>query len=248
MVNRITTRILIFLLTLFSFSFSVYGQEVEIQSSGQIKNVKDPVDLQDAATKAYVDNTLMSFGISVGPAGMQGLLDAGYSPLEIINQGADTSDFIGLNYAGGIIFYIKSDGRGLVSATSLQSTGAEWGCFGLYIRGAQGFTIGTGLQNTIDIEAGCIGSGTAAAMCANLIFNGFDDWFLPSKDELNEMYTKIGQGASAPNTNIAKFDDFPYWSSTQYNINAAYYQNFLNSNQGPENKFVPYRVRAIRAF
>jgi len=44
----------IFILS-FLACFELHGQEVEIQGSGQIKNVKDPVDPQDAATKAYVD-------------------------------------------------------------------------------------------------------------------------------------------------------------------------------------------------
>ena len=67
MIHGTTARILIFLLTLFSFCLSMYGQEVEIQSSGQIKNVKDPVDPQDAATKNYVDQMseiLLNAGIN----------------------------------------------------------------------------------------------------------------------------------------------------------------------------------------
>lgn len=67
MLYRTTPRILVFLVFLFPFCFSVYAQEVEIQSSGQIKNVKDPVDPQDAATKAYVDQMseiLLSAGIN----------------------------------------------------------------------------------------------------------------------------------------------------------------------------------------
>jgi len=215
-----------------------------------VENVADPQFAQDAATKAYVDNLLLSFGVSIGPSGIQGLLNSGYSPATILSNGAALTDFIGLNHAGGIIFYMEpsGNGTGLVSAASDQSTGAEWGCFGTPITGADGTIIGTGNQNTIDIEAGCTTSSTAADICANLSLNGFTDWFLPSKDELNEMYTKIGQAAAAPNTNIGNFADSFYWSSSEFDANLAWEQDFDDGVQGNGFKYLNDHVRAIRAF
>jgi hypothetical protein len=75
---------------------------------------------------------------------------------------------IGDYYEGGIVFHLDGNGGGLIAAPSDQSTGAEWGCYGTPISGADGTAIGTGNQNTTDIEAGCTTPGTAADLCANL--------------------------------------------------------------------------------
>ena len=146
---------------------------------------------------------------------------------------------IGDSYQGGIIFYLDGLGGGLIATPSGQFT-AQWGCYETLI-GGTGSAIGTGNQNTINIEAGCTTAGTAADICANLTLGGYSDWFLPSKDELNQMYSY--------NVVIGGFANYSYWSSTEVDNFIAWKQGFYSGGyQDYSGKNGTYYVRAIRAF
>ena len=152
----------------------------------------------------------------------------------------DRSFVIGQSYGGGIIFYIDGTGQhGLISAATDQSAGAGWGCEGTPIAGTS-TAIGTGQANTTAIVNGCALGGIAARICDNLILNGYNDWFLPSKDELNQMYIQRAI--------IGGLIGDIYWSSTQYNDNNAWLQGFINGTQTFAGKDWTHYVRAIRAF
>jgi len=126
---------------------------------------------------------------------------------------------------------------------------SEWGCYGTYINGADGTAIGMGAQNTIDIEAGCTTSGTAADICTNFTLGGYSHWFLPSKDELNEMYLNIGQGNVLSLGNVGGFAASWYWSSSEWDISHAWRQDFGNNgHQDQQHRSHTFYVRAIRAF
>jgi len=148
--------------------------------------------------------------------------------------------------AVGLIFYVKEGGYSdgwmyLEAAPSDQSEGT-WGCSGTLISGADGTAVGTGEQNTIDIENGCTTAGTAADICANLSLGGETDWFLPSKDELNLMYENLKVFG------VGGFVNGYYWSSSELDAGAAWDQYFTNSTQDYGNKDGNERVRAVRAF
>ena len=148
--------------------------------------------------------------------------------------------YIGISYGGGIVFYIDGTGQhGLISAINDQGT-AQWGCYGTLI-GCSSLAIGTGQANTTAIVNGCSTAGIAARVCDDLVLNGYSDWFLPSKDELNQMYLQ--------KTVIVSFANCYYWCSSEDMANWAYSQYPGNGNQNATVKYVDtYYVRAIRAF
>jgi len=153
---------------------------------------------------------------------------------------SSASFYIGQNYCGGIIFYIDGTGQhGLIAAPSDQSSGRQWGCKGTLIGGTS-TAIGTGQANTTAIVNGCSDGNIAARVCDELVLNGYSDWFLPSSDELNQMYLQ--------KIVIGGFSGYFYWSSSEYSDSSAWNQYFWNGSQNDPWKTGEYCVRAIRAF
>ena len=165
---------------------------------------------------------------------------------------------VGDFYGGGVVYYILQSGdagyidgetHGLICAVRDYVSLVTWGCQGTLITGADGSGIGSGAQNTIDIVAGCTDYETAAEICASLTLNGYDDWFLPSKDELNLIYqnrTTINSAAQV-NSGLA-LTTGTYWSSTEYSSDVAWGQSFFDGGQDFCNKGSQHCVRAVRAF
>ena len=150
--------------------------------------------------------------------------------------------------AGGIVFYDKGfeqDGwRYLSVAPAEYEFNAQWSYRYDYIEGTS-TDIGTGKQNTqliVDFSNQNGENDSAAQLCLNLKVGNYSDWFLPSKDELNEMY-KLKD-------TIGGFQDSWYWSSSQNDDDyiCAWNQFFKNGAQPSYFKEDTGRVRAVRAF
>ena len=168
---------------------------------------------------------------------------------------------------GGYVFYDKgddSDGwRYLEAAPASSEFDAQWGVdrimdddenwVWIHFSGTQ-TAIGTGNANTQIINATLrqIGkTGYAAQMCSALNINGFNDWFLPSLDELNLMYENLhkkGSGDFGKGTNSFEWLNWSYWSSSCTGGDASWTYDFYNGSQGEYEKNDTRRVRAIRAF
>jgi len=148
---------------------------------------------------------------------------------------------IGSSMLGGIVFYIDGTGQhGLVCAPSDQGT-FPWGCYGTDISGTS-IALGTGMANTLAIVNGCSQRPIASSVCNDLALNGYDDWYLPSMNELSLMYQNLRT------QNLGHFSNVYYWSSSQVSSGYAWAVNFTSGVLSDFNKSSSYRVRAVRAF
>jgi archaellum component FlaG (FlaF/FlaG flagellin family) len=154
--------------------------------------------------------------------------------------------------AGGKIFYDAGaviNGWRYLEAAPTDFTSVQWGAYNTDIAGTQ-LSIGSGKNNTqlIVTQLNKLGeTGRAAQLCANLNTGGFNDWFLPSRDELNLMYTNL------KTKGLGNFSNSFYWSSSQketfwYDSCVKRFSNGSDGVLGDGNRDNIYSVRAIRAF
>lgn len=158
---------------------------------------------------------------------------------------------VGQSYQGGKIAYILQAGdpcyiagqiHGLIAAPPSQSTNTNAPWSNSLTNIGTSTALGSGNTNTIAIVTNQGSGSYAAKLCYDLVYNGYSDWYLPSKDELNKLYI---------NRSILDIDvSLTYWSSSEYTTsNYAWNQSFSSGLQFPYNvKYSSFRVRAVRSF
>jgi hypothetical protein len=145
-------------------------------------------------------------------------LNNGVSPLDIVaNVGPES--LYGLEYKGGYIFHFDENDGGLIVATDYSQIGnVAWGdTFQL----DTSIEIGSGDFNTQQIVEGNLNDNSSNGfehgndnyvfkIVSDLEFNGFNDWFVPSRDSMAAIYINVHSlGFGNFNQNII------YWSSTK---------------------------------
>jgi len=167
----------------------------------------------------------------------------------VTQENVPTANIRDTGPAGGIIFYDKGNNSGgwryLEAAPVEAETTAVFSVRNTRVENTQE-GVGNGRRNTqliselYDRTAG--EWDTAAQYCDELVFNGFNDWFLPSKDELDFMYGNLKR------RNLGDFKNDRYWSSSMY-LNEVYWQNFrdgtINNTYNLNNQFYVRPIRQV---
>jgi len=126
------------------------------------------------------------------------------------------------------------------------------------VPGAHDISLGAGLENSLLVvrQTGNAPSNSAAAYAAAYERNGYDDWYLPSADALNELckYARAlpaGTFDDMCDENGSLRDGFSagtYWSSSEASESSAWLQNLEVGNSIQGFKDQKYIARPIRSF
>ena len=158
--------------------------------------------------------------------------------------------------AGGEIFYDKgfySDGwRYLEVAPRDLDEIYSFGVYGKstvsYEKREEYYAVGKGKENTNRLAQYSTSDNNeefAAKACYEYEIDvdgiTYNDWFLPSKDELDLMYSNLYQKG------LGNFKASLYWSSSEYDY-LSWCQNYSTGEQSSESRTCRWYVRPVRSF
>ena len=166
-----------------------------------------------------------------------------------IVRSTTSSHYIGELYGGGIVVAVWTESgvqHGLIASVTDLSAGTAWSNITAVEIGTSARSTTDGLSNTNAIITQSGHTSSAAKLCNDYSFNGYNDWYLPASWELQECYN----AAFIINTVLGSsngFQHYHYWSSTEYD-NRVWHLDFTGMDANLVTKDKPYKVRAVRRF
>jgi hypothetical protein len=214
-----------------------YGED---EPGATLLNFTAGVNISNATALAICNDCDFDFNVKIYLASTELVIDAVgyYEPTTPLFEIGDTGP------GGGIVFHVTDGGLHGLEAAPVDQGKVAWGCRGTDLPGANGLTIGTGSQNTANILAGCMEAGIAARIADAYRLGGFDDWYLPSRDEL--LLLGVQQVV------VGGFGSSYYWTSSQHPTSMASGAELVimagGSGSAWDYKDLLHYVRAVRAF
>lgn len=157
---------------------------------------------------------------------------------------------LGDDFRGGKIFYLDSTKEhGLISSTEdmvnvndATDHGFVWGDNNDIIT-----NLSDGYENTKKMASVAKSPGYAAYNFKNgYKHNGYDDWYIPSYNELKLLSENMNYVGNFNRTSIS-WEDY-YWSSSQSTEEQAFCINFFALSGDNSYKYLSHKVRPIRKF
>ena len=242
------------------FTENFWGDKntVEIRSKGEDANLSFIFDYEDDFNLTRVDYSNYK-ETEIEGIGYQG---GEFPDCSSIYKIGDTGP------AGGLIFYDKgyfSDGWRYLEAAPEDAGEYRFG-YSLFATPYTSTEVGAGRYNTellvryMDFDGMAISTQYrdefdeyAARICFDYSYGGYDDWFLPSKDELNLMYENLYEAG------LGSFVGTSYWSSSESEDNSPsaldnkeawlqYFNRDLSGSQYDIGRDEYCAVRPVRAF
>jgi hypothetical protein len=167
--------------------------------------------------------------------------------------------YIGEKFGGGVIFHLYRDStgleHGLILAPNDISISTSWdstaSCLaGTCVNVRYAESTWNGAANTAAILNDVSSPFTAASQCANYSSGGFNDWYMPSLQELNMIWNNLFDvNRTMESMSGAETMRFAvYWSSTEIDAIGAWMFSFMTGQSSYWDKVETYHLRAIRKF
>jgi hypothetical protein len=166
--------------------------------------------------------------------------------------------YVGELYEGGVVFWVDPTGQhGLIVSMTLLGA-SVWSNLTTTLIGSSAESDWDGLANSNAIVAQPGHTNSAAKLCLDYVNTNYgtgvyDDWYLASRGELNDLFNNIKQVTKAletdgnPNTDGFVIEGY-YWTSTEQYDDIAYSIPWYWGWTHRQSKTAPSMVRCIRSF